>query len=40
MISEISLRNRVAITVAIVVVIILLLALVGYLSDRWDILND
>jgi hypothetical protein len=34
--SEVSLGNRIAITVAIVVAIVLLLALFGYLGGRWE----
>jgi len=34
--EDISIGNRIALTVAIVVIIIILLACVGYLSGRWE----
>jgi hypothetical protein len=34
--EDISIGNRIALTVAIVVIVIILLACVGYLSGRWE----
>jgi hypothetical protein len=34
--EDMSIGNRIALTVAIVVIIIILLACVGYLSGRWE----